>query len=115
VVLWLWPRNPCAPPAARAPGVERLPANPVIHAGLASSLRPRADTDDYVNINWPSLIRVPDWVEDPLGRYYLYFSHHKGNHIRLAYADDFEDSDGRRYLLYVGRGEKAIGIAKLSL
>ena len=40
------------------------------------------------NINGPSLIRVPDWIENPLGRYYLYFGHHKGRYIRLAYADD---------------------------
>jgi len=39
------------------------------------------------NINGPSLIRVPSWVERPLGRYYLYFSHHAGKFIRLAYAD----------------------------
>lgn len=40
------------------------------------------------NINGPSLIRVPDWVAAPLGRYYLYFADHKGSHIRLAYADE---------------------------
>ncbi len=40
------------------------------------------------NINGPSLIRVPDWVQDPLGTYYLYFAHHQGKYIRLAYADD---------------------------
>ena len=40
------------------------------------------------NINGPSLIRVPAWVERPLGRHYLYFSHHAGTFIRLAYADD---------------------------
>lgn len=40
------------------------------------------------NIQGPSLIRVPDWVADPLGRYYLYFADHKGSYIRLAYADD---------------------------
>jgi len=39
------------------------------------------------NIQGPSLIRVPDWVENPLGRYYLYFADHKGSYIRLAYAD----------------------------
>ena len=26
-------------------------------------------------------------MTNPLGRYYLYFAHHKGHHIRLAYAD----------------------------
>lgn len=40
------------------------------------------------NIQGPSLIRVPDWVTDPLGRYYLYFADHKGSFIRLAYADE---------------------------
>lgn len=40
------------------------------------------------NINGPSLIRVPDWLPHPLGRYYLYFAHHVGPTIRLAYADD---------------------------
>ena len=40
------------------------------------------------NIQGPSLIRVPDWVEDPLGAYYLYFADHKGRYIRLAFADD---------------------------
>ena len=43
--------------------------------------------DDGRNINGPSVIRVPDWVEGRLGRYYLYFAHHKGRYIRLAYAD----------------------------
>ena len=40
------------------------------------------------NINGPSLIRVPDWIENPLGQYYLYFADHRGTYIRLAYADD---------------------------
>ena len=40
------------------------------------------------NINGPSLIRVPDWIENKLGRYYLYFAHHEGKSIRLAVADD---------------------------
>ena len=59
--------------------IERLPQNPII----------RADMDDRMggNIAGPSLIRVPDWVEKPLGRYYLYFADHKGEYIRLAYAD----------------------------
>ena len=36
------------------------------------------------NINGPSLIRVPNWVEGRLSRYYLYFADHKGAYIRLA-------------------------------
>lgn len=57
--------------------VERFPNNPII-------------TPDKVigsNINGPSLIRAPDWLEDRLGKYYLYFAHHRGKYIRLAYAD----------------------------
>ncbi len=42
----------------------------------------------HSNINGPSLICVPDWVENPLGRYYLYFAHHHDDHIRMAYAED---------------------------
>lgn len=40
------------------------------------------------NINGPSLIRVPEWLPNPLGQYYLYFGHHQGKYIRMAYADD---------------------------
>ncbi|ANW97502.1 hypothetical protein AXE80_10385 [Wenyingzhuangia fucanilytica] len=39
------------------------------------------------NINGPSVIKVPNWVENPLGKYYMYFAHHHGKFIRLAYAD----------------------------
>ena len=62
-----------------APQVRRLPANPII----------RPDMDDSMgrNVNGPSLIRVPTWVERPLGNYYLYFAHHQGSYIRMAYAD----------------------------
>lgn len=39
------------------------------------------------NIQGPSLIKVPEWVENPLGQYYLYFADHRGEYIRMAYAD----------------------------
>ncbi len=61
------------------PRLERLLAEPLIHPGL----HPRIGD----NINGPSLIRVPDWVENRLGRYHLYFAHHMGTHIRMAYSD----------------------------
>ena len=60
--------------------ITRLVDGPIVHAGLDPSIG--------ANIQGPSLIRVPDWVENPLGRYYLYFADHKGSYIRLAYADD---------------------------
>jgi len=59
--------------------VRRLGDGPIIHSGL--------DPGIGTNINGPSLLRVPEWVDDPLGRYYLYFADHKGAYIRLAFAD----------------------------
>lgn len=43
--------------------------------------------DEGLSINGPSLIRMPPWVEKPGGRYHLYFAHHNGKYIRLAFAD----------------------------
>ncbi len=42
----------------------------------------------HANVNGPSLIATPDWLHGRLGRYYLYFAHHQGTYIRLAFADD---------------------------
>ena len=47
------------------------------------------------NINGPSLIRVPDWIApedraDPNAIYYVYFAHHGGNYIRMAWAAGIE-------------------------
>jgi len=50
-------------------------------------LTPQSSLSLGTNLNGPSLIRVPAWLERPLGRYYLYFAHHRGTLIRLAYAD----------------------------
>lgn len=59
--------------------VTRMPDNPLLEV---------SDHPDLAeNINGPSLIKVPDWVEQPLGRYYLYFSHHQGKYIRMAFAE----------------------------
>ena len=64
-------------PAVR---VERVLDAPIIGPDLHPSVG--------VNIQGPSLIRVPEWVDDPLGAFYLYFADHKGHYIRLAYADE---------------------------
>lgn len=61
---------------------HRLLDRPIIERALHDSLGD--------NIDGPSLIRVPDWVPSRLGRYYLYFAHHNGRHIRMAYADALE-------------------------
>jgi hypothetical protein len=66
---------------------RRLPENPIIRHTMDARLREEARRYGYVNVNGPSLIRVPPWVENELGDYYLYFAHHKGEFIRMAYAD----------------------------
>jgi hypothetical protein len=60
--------------------VDRFDANPLVTAD--------AETRVGENVNGPSLVRAPEWVDDPLGAYYLYFAHHGGDHVRVAYADD---------------------------
>ena len=65
---------------AAAPHAVRLPHNPIVTPESSASLGD--------NINGPSLIAVPTWISHPLGRYYLYFAHHQGKYIRLAYADN---------------------------
>jgi hypothetical protein len=59
--------------------VTRLAKGPIIGPHLHPSIG--------ANIQGPSMIRVPDWIEGRLGAYYLYFADHKGSYIRLAYAD----------------------------
>lgn len=58
----------------------RCPNNPLV---TFKSLNIRSG-----NINGPSVIRVPSWIRHPLGKYYMYFADHRGEVIRLAYADD---------------------------
>ena len=66
--------------AGQAPTVVRLADGPIIV--------PNMDARMGSNIQGPSLIRVPDWIDNPLGKYYLYFADHRGTYIRLAYADE---------------------------
>ena len=67
---------------SQIPIVKRVGDSPIIFPELDSSIG--------TNIQGPSAIRVPDWVENPLGNYYLYFADHKGSYIRLAYANQVE-------------------------
>src|SRR5262245_51489408 len=59
--------------------VRRLAQNPLITVRSSPSLGG--------NVNGATVIRVPDWIAHPLGRYYMYFANHMGDFIRLAYAD----------------------------
>ena len=65
--------------AAQEVRATRLSQNVLITVDTSSSLGS--------NVNGPTVIRVPDWIERPLGRYYMYFANHMGDFVRLAYAD----------------------------
>src|SRR5262245_18485389 len=58
---------------------KRIPQNPLVRVQVPPSVGD--------NVNGPTVIRVPRWVKQPLGRYYMYFGHHKGSFLRLAYAN----------------------------
>lgn len=59
--------------------LERFDTNPLVTP---------EEGDIGANVNGPSVIRAPRWVDEPLARYYMYFAHHRGSYIRLATADD---------------------------
>lgn len=63
--------------------------NPIIEPSMFSN------QDDGLNINGPSLIRIPDWIPvneraNVSAQYYLYFAHHVGDYIRMAWATNIE-------------------------
>jgi hypothetical protein len=70
------------PNAIEAIAVRRCEANPLVDFNSSASLGNI--------INGPSVIRVPSWIKKPLGKYYMYFAHHGGKFIRLAYADSLQ-------------------------
>ena len=76
---------PSSARAATEVTAHRFAANPIITPQMFEVAGVAAEGS---NINGPSLLRVPDWAENRLGRYYLYFGHHNGGSIRLTYADE---------------------------
>jgi len=84
LVLLFWVSAAAAPANSwKEIQVVRLAHNPIIQ----ETMLPAGEGN---NINGPSLIRVPRWITNRLGNYYLYFAHHSGKYIRLAYADKLE-------------------------
>jgi hypothetical protein len=88
---------------------ERFAANPIIYPGMPGLEGARGE-----NINGPSLLRVPEWVERPLGKYYLYFAHHQGAYIRMAYADELAGPRLNRASPRVNR-EPQYGVSRVVL
>ena len=58
---------------------QRLLDQPILQAGTKEVGN---------NINGPSLLETPKWLPNCLGRYYLYFGHHFGQNIRMAFSNN---------------------------
>ena len=69
---------------------KKLKNEPIITTNMSHRLTELAEKERCENINGPSVVKVPSWVKKPLGKYYMYFAHYKGDHIRLAYANKVE-------------------------
>ena len=63
----------------RTPSLTRLADQPLLRVGDHPGIGQ--------NLNGPSVVRVPDWVPEPEGKFYMYFAHHTGSHIRMAASD----------------------------
>ena len=63
--------------------LQRIGDTPIVREEMLSG-------EDGASLNGPTMMRVPSWVKYPLGKYYLYFAHHAGKYIRLAYTDNLE-------------------------
>lgn len=73
---------------------RRYAGNPVVTPGTPGW----GAGEDTSNINGPSVVKVPPGTVGALGAYYLYFAHHLGQYIRMAYAPAIEGP----YTIYTG-------------
>ncbi len=65
--------------------IKRFATNPLIHAQLQG-----LPLQKPISINGASVIRAPDWLHDSPGKFLMYFAHHHGSSIRLAFADTLQ-------------------------
>ena len=71
--------------------VTRLTDTPLVAAGMfAPAALAGLEPDALANINGPSVLRMPDWAAGKQAAFHMYFGHHKGKSLRLAYADRLE-------------------------
>lgn len=80
-------------PKSQGVSVERFDTNPLVSVEsvtreTALNLDRPGPAAPFVSFAGPSVVRMPDWITDAPGRYAMYFAHHKGGHIRAAFADD---------------------------
>ena len=90
-ILWLGLGYPLSAKSAGINSGKDSPEITAIRCKINPIIRPEMlKSTDGEDINGPSMIKVPEWIISPLGKYYLYFAHHQGKYIRLAYADQPE-------------------------
>jgi len=91
--------------------VVRMGSDPIISQQMFKDLGAESEGK---NINGPSVIRIPDWIPsekraNPAANYYMYFAHHDGEYIRMAWAAKVK---GPWHLYQVGsdvaRGERGV-------
>ena len=64
---------------------------PLVAAGIfAPASLTGLEPDALANINGPSVLCMPDWAVGKQAAFYIYFGHHKGKSLSLAYADRLE-------------------------
>ena len=69
----------------------RLTDTPLVAAGMfPPAVLAGLEPDALANINGPSVLRMPDWAAGKQAAFHMYFGHHKGKSLRLAYADRLE-------------------------
>jgi hypothetical protein len=61
-------------------------------------------------------VEIPDWVPieeraNPIASHYMYFAHHEGKYIRMAWTDDVASDNWR--LFNVGQGTEPLGECSL--
>ena len=68
--------------------VTRLTDGPLVAADMfPASATAGLEPEALANVNGPSVLRMPDWAAGKQAPLHMYFAHHKGKSIRLAYAD----------------------------
>ena len=67
--------------------IEMLPGQEIAQRASQNPLITSSSGKIGTNINGPSVIKVPKWVANRRGEYYMYFADHNGKYIRLASAN----------------------------
>ena len=71
--------------------VTRLTDTPLVASGMfVPTALAGLEPDALANINGPSVLRMPDRAAGKQPAFHMYFGHHKGKSLRLAYAEWLE-------------------------